>query len=438
LPHIGTPLPKTWVKVREELEQDTRNYIGLDEYLDICQRNDFTQLKDKLQLSGYLHDLGVCLHFHQDPLLKKILILKPKWGTDAVYKVLDNKTVIRNLGRFTRADLENIWNEPEYVHMQDELLQLMINFKLCYRIPSTSDTYIAPQLLTENQPDYEWDETSNLILRYTYEFMPKGILTRFMVAMHAWIADQSCVWKSGIVLEKDQAKAEVIEYYGKREIRIRVVGKSKKDLMTIVTYELDKIHQSYKRLKYSKLIPCNCASCKNNQEPYFYSFETLRRFKNDRKRIQCQQSYDMVDARGLIDDVIGYMPMEERREGEKFVFNAPVETVVVQQTERGDNLMTQKNDDNNVTAKSAWANGLFYLVSFVVVIAGFGVLAGNVPFYTLALIITAAVLFVPLIGALQLRQDERLSQKAFMDLVKMVIAQLPLIGKMGKKDLLDQ
>jgi len=100
--------------------------------------------------------------------------------------------------------------------------------------------------------------------------------------------------------------------------------------------------------------------------------------------------------------------------------------------------MTQKNDDNNVTAKSAWANGLFYLVSFVVVIAGFGVLAGNVPFYTLALIITAAVLFVPLIGALQLRQDERLSQKAFMDLVKMVIAQLPLIGKMGKKDLLDQ
>ena len=68
--------------------------------------------------------------------------------------------------------------------MQDELLQLMINFKLCYRIPN-SEFYIAPQLLTENQPDYDWEETNNLILRYTYEsFMPKGIITQFIVAMH--------------------------------------------------------------------------------------------------------------------------------------------------------------------------------------------------------------------------------------------------------------
>ncbi len=304
LPQIGTPLPKTWVRVREALEKDPRNYIGLDEYLKICEQNGFTELKDSLQLSGYLHDLGVCLHFQDDPLLRKTVILKPKWGTDAVYKVLDNKEVIGNQGKFNRGNLASIWQDAEYAGMHDELLLLMINFKLAYRIPH-SEFCIAPQLLTENQPSYDWDETNNLILRYTYEsFMPKGVITQFIVAMHKLIAEQKYVWRSGVILEKDQTKAEVIEY-GKREIKIRVAGKNKKELLTIVAYELDEIHASYKRLKYSKLIPCNCSKCRNNQEPHFYRFEILQQFVDDRQElIQCQKSYQMVGVRELMDDFI--------------------------------------------------------------------------------------------------------------------------------------
>jgi hypothetical protein len=135
--------------------------------------------------------------------------------------------------------------------------------------------------------------------------MPKGIITQFIVAMHKLIAEQQYVWKSGVILENEETKAEVIEYYGKREIKVRVAGKHKKELMTIVTYELDKIHSSYARLRYNKLIPCNCAMCKNNQEPHFYRLETLRRFVDNRKdHIQCEMSFEMVNVRGLIDDVI--------------------------------------------------------------------------------------------------------------------------------------
>ncbi|MDZ8257319.1 COR domain-containing protein [Nostoc sp. ChiQUE01b] len=306
LPHIGSPLPKTWVKVRDALESDARNYIGLDEYLNICEQNGFTQRNDKLQLSSYLHDLGVCLHFQEDPLLNKTVILKPKWGTDAVYKVLDNEKVIRSLGSFTRSDLANIWCEGEYVTMHDELLRLMINFKLCYEIPTSKENYIAPQLLSANQPSYDWNQTNNLILRYTYEFMPKGIITQFIVAIHELITEHKCVWKSGVVLSKDQTKAEVIEYYGKREIKIRVSGRHKRDLMTIVTHELDKIHDSYQRLKYNKLIPCNCYTCKDSQEPHFYLFEELRQFIYDKEdQIQCRKKpYKKVNVLGLIDDVM--------------------------------------------------------------------------------------------------------------------------------------
>ncbi len=305
LPHVGNALPKTWKRVREALTQDERNYISLKEYLTICQDNGFSQLKDKLQLSRYLHDLGVCLHFQDSTLLKNTVILKPEWGTDAVYKVLDDKEVINNLGRFTTGVLENIWSEEKYTFKKAELLELMRRFKLCYKIPETEDTYIAPQLLTKKKPDYPWDENNNLILRYIYEFIPKGIITQFIVVMHQYIDKQQKVWRSGVVLDKDDTRAEVIEYYDQRRITIRVSGGNKKDLITIVSYELDKIHNSYRdRLKVKKLIPCNCSECKGQQEPYFYEFDVLQNAKKKGKiEIECQKSFEKVNVLKLTDDI---------------------------------------------------------------------------------------------------------------------------------------
>ncbi len=317
LPHVGQFLPKTWKRVREVLEQEDRDYISLEEYFQICQANGIIEREYQTQLSGFLHDLGVCLHFQDDPLLNKIVILKPEWGTDAVYKVLDNLTVRHTRGRFTKQDLASIWQEQQYENARDELLQLMIKFKLCYQIPN-HDIYIAPQLLKESQPQYNWEETNNLILRYTYEFMPKGIIIQFIVAMHRHIWKQEYVWKNGVVLEKDETLAEVIEYYSKREIKIRVGGKHKRDLLTTVTYELDKIHDSYQRLKYSKLIPCNCQSCKNNQDPYFYKYNELReRIVYGKMTVECGKPpyEDKVNILSLIDDIMDLRKLAKDKRG---------------------------------------------------------------------------------------------------------------------------
>lgn len=435
LPHVGTPLPRSWVNVRKALEEDSRNYIRLEDYLDVCERNGFLQLRDKLQLSGYLHDLGVCLHFQEEPLLSRIVILKPAWGTAAVYMVLDNPAVIRSLGRFTRAELTAIWASEQYKNMAEELLQLMMKFKLCYRVPGESDVYIAPQLLSENQPFYQWDERDNVIVRYSYEFMPKGILAQFIVVMHALIHDQRYVWKSGVLLQKDDTKAEVIEHYGKREIRIRITGKYKRDLVTIVTYELDRINDSYKSLKIDRLIPCNCEVCNGRQDPYFYPFEVLRKFLEDRElRIQCQKSYHMVQVRELVEGAgVTYGLGKEKKKGEEsYAFYGSVETVVIGPA--GDVVMTDNRGKEVSGQKSAWANGSFYLASFCVVVAGLGTLANVVPLWTFGLTLVAGLLFVPLIGVLQLRQDDRLSEKGFVDLLRMVIGQLPLIGRIVKRD----
>jgi internalin A len=305
LPHVGIELPKTWVKVREALEGDAREYISLEEYLNICDKHGFTKQEDKFQLSEYLHDLGVCLHFQDDEFLIKTVILKPTWGTDAVYKLLDNPQVIEKLGKFDRNDLKKIWDENKYANMRAELLRLMMKFKLCYEIPSSPGTYIAPQLLSANQPDFNWDESNNLILGYKYHFIPKGILTRFIVEMHSDIEQQTLVWKTGVVLAKYESRAEVIEHYNQREIKVRVAGKRKKELLAVITYELEKIHKSYERLQYKTLVPCNCESCNNSQTPHFYSREVLyKSLEVHNYQIQCQNSFRMVDVERLIDDVL--------------------------------------------------------------------------------------------------------------------------------------
>ncbi|TVP67596.1 MAG: GTPase, partial [Nodularia sp. (in: Bacteria)] len=444
LPHIGEPLPKTWVKVREELENDPRNYINLDEYLQICQENGFTLRKDKLQLSGYLHDLGVCLHFQDDPILKNIVILKPTWGTDAVYKVLDNKEVVNNFGKFTWKELQNIWQEEQYAVKQGDLLKLMMNFNLCYEIPNNPQNYIAPQLLSEKQPEYNWDESKNIILRYTYDFMPKGIMTQFIVAMHGLIDEQKYFWKSGVILSLDETKAEIIEYYDKREIKIRIAGLHKRDLLTRITHEFDKIHNSYKQLKFNKLIPCNCSVCINNQTPHFYTFERLRnRIANEKYDVECDISFEKVNVLGLIDDVMDRNQLTQDepkiRGGDTYntYYTAPVEKAIIQQ---GKNEMTQNSNDGEkpqpaeqVKLPFAFRNGMFYLFVFVIVFCMIAFFGGLLPFHYLALTIIGTAIFIVLIGVLQLRQDDRLSETNTVDLIKIVLEQLPLIGNLIKQ-----
>jgi hypothetical protein len=303
LPHIGTPLPATWKRVREVLEKNPRNYLGLEEYLTICQQHGFTRREDKLQLSGYLHDLGICLHFQDDPVLKHTIILKPRWGTDAVYRVLDDRAVLNNRGRFGLADLARIWAEEEYAAMRHELLRLMMRFQLCYQLPE-GDSYIAPQLLSPGQPPYSWDDRANLVLRYEYDFMPKGMLTRFIVSTHHLIPDHALVWKFGVILQREGTRAEIIEDYSRRKITVRISGPDTLGLLAIVDDHLERIHRSFPRLKYDRYLPCNCQMCSQRLEPYAYSLTDLKDFAATGDQIQCRTSRKLVDAAALIRDVL--------------------------------------------------------------------------------------------------------------------------------------
>jgi internalin A len=158
LPLSAQPLPKKWVRVRYALENDARNYIDQRDYFALCERNGVSDRAEMLRISDFLHQLGICLHFQSDPVLKHLVILRPEWATNAVYAITKNADVIQDKGVFTRETAEAIWQQ-DYANLGDELLQLMQKFNLCYPIPGLADHYIAPQLLEFTPPDYDWDDT---------------------------------------------------------------------------------------------------------------------------------------------------------------------------------------------------------------------------------------------------------------------------------------
>lgn len=303
LEHVGVGLPATWKRVRETLEKDDHDFISLHDFLKICQQHGFTRHEDKLQLSGYLHDLGICLHFQNDPLLKNTVVLNPAWGTDAVYRVLDDAEVISAHGYFTRSQLSRIWSEAKYTGMQDELLRLMMKFQLCYALES-EQSFIAPQLLTSNQPSYPWNSVGGLVVRYEYDFLPKGIVTRFIVALHHLIAGDALVWKTGVVLERDGSRAEIIEEMSQRRIRVRVSGPATDGLLAIVDDQLERLHAIFPLLKVERYLPCPCSECVDKAEPYGFALQQLAKMAMKEKPIQCHESGEMIDAAKLLREVL--------------------------------------------------------------------------------------------------------------------------------------
>ena len=77
--------------------------------------------------------------------------------------------------------------------------------------------------------------------------------------------------------------------------------------------------------------------------------------------------------------------------------------------------------------QTPWATGTFYLACIVVVGVLFLVIARTVNPIVLPIVLLASLLAVSIVGALQLRNDKRLSEKNFIELMSVAIKSLPLL-----------
>lgn len=306
LPHIGNPLPKVWVDIRIEIE-DLKlagvNYISESEYLEICKKH-YRKEESALFLSEYFHDLGVLLHFKDDIDLRDMVVLNHEWITLGVYKILDDKHVIAQQGRFTLDDIKRIWSGEEYKHKTRELLSLMKNkkFDLCFEL--NDGEYLVPRLLPVDEIDHEWETSpDNLKFEFRYKFMPKGILTRLIVKLNSDILNKN-YWRYGVVLKYENTLAIIREKYFENKITVEIAGSDKREYLFIIRKAIKDIHSDFNKLKVQEMIPCICQMCLTIDNPYFYDFALLRRYESKNiNSIRCEKSLEEVKVLELSADV---------------------------------------------------------------------------------------------------------------------------------------
>ena len=213
----------------------------------------------------------------------------------------------------------------EYRHMHDLFIELMKNFQLVYEIDQTGNL-VAPQMLPQETPDYDWDANNNLRMQYRYDkFMPKGIFSQFAVKMNRYIANSKWIWRNGVILEREGTQGKIIENLFDRRIYIRFTGPNITEFRAIITDTLDEISNSYHKLQYEKMIPCNCSLCSENEEPHFFRYSALqnRLQKAIKETIECEISAEDVFMLPLLEGLdVGqikskYDEMGKRGEWEK-------------------------------------------------------------------------------------------------------------------------
>jgi internalin A len=262
LPHVRDLLPETWFTVKTKLEGlgKQSNFITHDKYLDLCAENEVSDETSQRTLIGFLHDLGVVLHFQDDPRLEALGILNPQWVTNGVYKILNSHALFQNKGVLTVSMLDEILNLPEYPRGKRLfIVDMMKKFELCYDIPYGYDvepdkTFLVPDLLPKDQPDLNFNGVP--AFEYAYPVLPSSVITRFIVRMNQKI-DDGLVWRTGVMLKIGENKALVKADIEDRKITIAIDGVeySRRDALSAIRYELGEIHNSIKGLNPQQRVP---------------------------------------------------------------------------------------------------------------------------------------------------------------------------------------
>jgi len=309
LPHVGDAVPAQWVAIRSELEKIKKDqpYISQKDYFQLYASYLEEDRPKALRLSQYFHDLGVFLHFQDDQLLQRYVILQNDWATEAVFKVLDDEPTKARKGRFSQADCQRIWAHSTYADMHPELLALMVKFELCYKLPDQRpDTWLSPQLLSPSAPELfkDWAKPDDLVLFYQYDFLPKGMISRLMVRKNHLVRQPDLCWVDGAYFEHGDSELLVGLMESGQEIELRARGPQRKELISVIASDLDALNDSFEGLrdKVRKLVPCICTNCRLSTTPERYEEGRLLKRKQDGKlMIECPESYEDVSVLELLD-----------------------------------------------------------------------------------------------------------------------------------------
>ncbi len=76
--------------------------------------------------------------------------------------------------------------------------------------------------------------------------------------------------------------------------------------MMTIAREIDLLNRSFhfnERMKVEQKIPCNCPVCQELTTPHYFLRSNLDKADRVKQKVQCQESFEMIDVRALLDGV---------------------------------------------------------------------------------------------------------------------------------------
>ena len=267
LDNVRQKVPGSYLKAKTALEHEAgkRKNLPREEYDTLCEKHKLTA-GDRNALLAYLKQLGTLLHYDSPGgygPLPDTYVLDPTWVTQGVYAILTDLVVRERHGQLELADLKRIFHrQKDYPKKHQMFILAMMEadlFELCFPIPdpppNKAGLRLIPELLPPQEPDHGIEPGSSLNLEYHYDYLPAGLIPRFIVRMHNAIS-KNTYWKNGVVMRIDGRRVLV---RGSREEKKVFVSVEKREpasrrALTVVRHNLAAIHGAMRHLEVREMV----------------------------------------------------------------------------------------------------------------------------------------------------------------------------------------
>ena len=432
LKHVRDIWPREWFAIKQRLKEMKADYIPVEKYLEICGEEGLDDRDLRASLLELLHALGTVIRFPGDTHA-----LNPRWVTQGVYGLLTSARLVKSLGQFDLKDVGEILDGlpetrgryPSHTHRR--LIDVMKHFELCFEFTDRPGHYLIPRHLHDNELDIPWDDADALKFQYHYETLPDAIISRFIVRMNQYITKQY-YWKNGVFLQSGENRAKIKADLVDRKIFITINGKeqTRRAFLAVIRAAFDEINSNFK-IVIKRMIPVP-----GYPQALVSYEELLAHEKMNEPEIIIPELLQKFPVRQLLDGVEDLRDRMERRERDLEERRFPKRMPEEIQPKPQPPAPPPKN--NPLGSLMSFVFGFVILLAAIVGAAvaiskWVSVTAGVMT----SVIIIGAVLAIGVVGAMGLRNDDRLSDESFLKLMIEAYRRLPLLkgGDSEKKAL---
>jgi internalin A len=226
----------TWNYIKQEIEKQNFNKSFSDiEFMKYCNKiikklpelagksnsqikNVLFTLEDSKVFASFLADIGLCLYYPENILLKEKVFLNQIQIMNDLNKVL--LEINKVTGEISETDISNILKKGVASNEVKDLINLMLHFKILFKHPQeVKKSYVAPLYLPKEPPQsikLFQSLFEKPVYRFDYEtFIHKSVILDFFhiygsKALSETSDDSSFYfWKNGIII-KDESSNDIV------------------------------------------------------------------------------------------------------------------------------------------------------------------------------------------------------------------------------------